>query len=139
MASKYSAGAGSYPEVTAKAIVEMNRQVGVARPGSDGRILRGLMLRHLVMPNDVSGTHDLIKWIAANLPKETYLNIMSQYRPYYKAQEYPEIARGITRDEFSDAIRSARAGQLCLPIASACAILPNSSLGEEREGRVVSL
>ena len=108
MASKYSSGAYSYPEVTKKAILEMHRQVGVAKPDKDGLMRRGLMIRHLVMPNNVSGTREVLKWIADNLPKDTYVNIMSQYRPAYKAFNYPEISRRITRKEYSDAIRWAR-------------------------------
>jgi len=86
----------------------MHRQVGVARPARDGLMYRGLMIRHLVMPNRVAGTKAVIGWIAENLPKDTYLNIMSQYRPMYKAFEYPEIARGITRQEYSEAVRWAK-------------------------------
>ena len=84
-ADKYSSGAATYPEVTRKALLEMQRQVGVARPSEDGLIDRGLMIRHLVMPNGVSGTREVIEWIAANLPKDTYLNLMSQYMPAYRA------------------------------------------------------
>jgi putative pyruvate formate lyase activating enzyme len=112
MAAKYSAGAASYPELTKKALLEMHRQVGVARPGPDGIMRRGLMIRHLVMPNAVSGTKHVIGWIAENLPKDTYLNLMSQYRPEYKAFEYPDIARRLTRAEYSDAVQWARAAGL---------------------------
>jgi putative pyruvate formate lyase activating enzyme len=112
MASKYSSGAGTYPEVTKKALLEMHRQVGVAKPADNGLMYRGLMIRHLVMPNDVSGTHGVIDWIANNLPKDTYLNIMSQYSPTYKAFDYPEISRRITREEYSDAVNYAKASGL---------------------------
>ena len=108
MAAKYSSGAETYPEVTQVALLEMHRQVGVAKPSGDGLMYRGLMIRHLVMPNGVSGTGKVIEWIAENLPKDTYLNIMSQYRPMYKAFEYREIARGITRQEYSEAVRWAK-------------------------------
>lgn len=108
MAAKYSAGADDYPEVTKAALLEMHRQVGVAIPASDGLMYRGLMIRHLVMPNDVGGTKKVIDWIAENLPKDTYLNIMSQYRPMYKAFEYPEISRRITREEYGEALRWAK-------------------------------
>jgi putative pyruvate formate lyase activating enzyme len=60
------------------------------------------------MPSGVSGTKEIIGWIARNLPKDTYLNLMSQYTPMYKAHEYPAIARRITRKEYSEAIRAAR-------------------------------
>jgi len=108
MAAKYSSGAETYLEVTQVALLEMHRQVGVAKPSGDGLMYRGLMIRHLVMPNGVSGTGKVIEWIAENLPKDTYLNIMSQYRPMYKAFEYPEISRRITRKEYNEAIRYAK-------------------------------
>jgi putative pyruvate formate lyase activating enzyme len=65
------------------------------------------MIRHLVMPNEVSGTLEVINWIAANLPKDTYLNIMSQYTPTYKAFEYPAIARRISFKEYIEAVSAA--------------------------------
>ena len=81
MAAKYSADAETYPEMTRLALLEMHRQVGVAHPAPDGLMYRGLMIRHLVMPGNVSGSGEVVTWIAENLPKDTYLNIMSQYRP----------------------------------------------------------
>lgn len=100
---KYS-GLRDYPNITQRALLEMHRQVGVARPGPDGLIKRGLMIRHLVMPNRVANTRQVLKWIAENLPKDTYVNLMSQYRPTYKADSYPEINRRITRDEYAEAL-----------------------------------
>ena len=108
MAEKYSSGADTYPEVTQQALPEMHRQVGVAKPAADGRMYRGLMIRHLVMPNRVGGTKEVIEWIAQNLPKDTYVNIMSQYQPTYKAFDYPAIARRITRQEYVEAVQWAR-------------------------------
>jgi putative pyruvate formate lyase activating enzyme len=108
MAAKYSAGADSYPQMTRSALLEMHRQVGVAKPAADGLMYRGLMIRHLVMPNDVGGTKEVIGWIADNLPKDTYFNLMSQYRPMYEADEYPAIARRVSRDEYAQAVRWAR-------------------------------
>lgn len=108
MAAKYSSGAASYPEVTKAALLEMHRQVGVAHPGPDGLMRRGLMIRHLVMPNRVAGTKEVVEWIATHLPKDTYVNIMSQYRPMYKAFSYPEIARRLTVDEYREAVTWAR-------------------------------
>jgi putative pyruvate formate lyase activating enzyme len=108
MAAKYSSGAETYPEVTREGILEMHRQVGVARPAADGLMYRGLMIRHLVMPNDVGGTKEILAWIAANLPKDTYVNVMSQYRPMYRASEFPEIARPLTRAEYENAVACAR-------------------------------
>ena len=108
MAAKYSSDAKVYPAVTKAALLEMHRQVGAARPARDGLMYRGLMIRHLVMPNGVGGTKGVVEWIAQNLSKDSYLNIMSQYVPKYKAFNYPEIARRITREEYAEAIRWAK-------------------------------
>lgn len=108
MADLYSSGARTYPEVTKAAVLAMHRQVGVAKPDRDGLVRRGLMIRHLVMPSGVSGTREVIGWIAAQLPKDTYVNLMSQYRPAFRAGRYPAIARRLTRTEYEDAVRWAR-------------------------------
>ncbi len=107
-AAKYSSGASSYPELTKKAILEMHRQVGVAKPANDGILRRGLIIRHLVMPNDVAGSEQVMEWIAKNLPKDTYVNIMSQYTPLFKAFDYPEIGRRITRKEYEKVVLKAK-------------------------------
>ena len=112
MADRYSSGARSYPEVTRAAILEMHRQVGVARPGTDGIMRRGLMIRHLVMPNGVSGTRQSIDWIASHLPRDTYVNLMSQYRPAFKAADYPALARALARTEYEQAVALALAAGL---------------------------
>lgn len=108
MADTYSSGAESYPEVTRAAVLEMHRQTGAAKPDADGLMRRGLMIRHLVMPNGVSGTKEVVSWIAANLPRDTYVNIMSQYRPMHKSPNFPEIARRLTHQEYEEAVRWAR-------------------------------
>ncbi|MFB3883982.1 MAG: radical SAM protein [Thermodesulfobacteriota bacterium] len=103
-AEKYSAGASDYPEVTKRAIPEMNRQVGQLKIDRRGIALRGLIIRHLVMPNRVAGTEKFVRWVSEKLPRSTYVNIMAQYHVDYKAFEYPEISRGITPDEFLEAM-----------------------------------
>lgn len=108
MSDKYLSGASNYPEITKKAILEMHRQVGVAKPEQDGLIYRGLMIRHLVMPNNVSGSIEIVEWISENLPKETYVNIMAQYRPSFKAYDYPEISRRVTNEEYSAVVNRAK-------------------------------
>ncbi|MHC4225528.1 MAG: radical SAM protein [Planctomycetota bacterium] len=112
MAAKYSSGAESYPKVTQRALIEMNRQVGVARPARDGKMYRGLMIRHLVMPNRVGGSTAVVKWIATNLPRDTYVNLMSQYRPMHKAHKFEQINRRITGEEYGEVVRAARAAGL---------------------------
>ncbi|MCX7765866.1 MAG: radical SAM protein, partial [Candidatus Sumerlaeia bacterium] len=69
---------------------------------------RGLMIRHLVMPNNVAGSEKVMEWIAENLPKDTYVNIMAQYNPLYKALDYPEISRRITREEYARVVKKAK-------------------------------
>jgi putative pyruvate formate lyase activating enzyme len=66
------------------------------------------MIRHLVMPNDVGGTKEILAWIASSLPKDTYVNVMSQYRPTFRAFEFPEIARPLTRAEYQEAVSEGR-------------------------------
>ena len=85
----------------------MHRQVGVLKLDKLGIAIRGVIIRHLVMPNRVAGTEKFIKWVAEILSKSTYVNIMAQYRVEYKAYDYPEIARGITAQEFLEAMDSA--------------------------------
>jgi len=103
-AGKYSSGASDYPEVAKKALIEMNRQVGELLIDERGIALRGLLIRHLVMPNRVAGTEKFVRWVAESLSKSTYVNIMAQYRVEYKAFNYPKIARGITVGEFLEAM-----------------------------------
>lgn len=108
MAARYSSDSKDYPEVTRRSFLEMHRQVGAAKPAADGFMYRGLMIRHLVMPNDIGGTKGVIDWIAANLPKDTYLNLMSQYTPVYKAKDYPKISHRINREEYAQAVKWAK-------------------------------
>ncbi len=107
IAKKYSPGAADYPEIAKQALLEMHRQVGVAKPEPDGLIRSGLMIRHLVMPNNPDNTKKVIDWIADNLPKNTYLNLMAQYVPAFRAYKYPEISKRITLEEYSKAVRYA--------------------------------
>ena len=109
MAGKYSRGAESYPERTREAVLEMHRQVGGAKVARDGILQRGLIIRHLVMPNKTGGSEEIMEWIAGNLSKDTYVNIMAQYTPVYKAYDYPEISRRITNDEYSRVVKRAKA------------------------------
>ena len=98
------AAAYDYPKRAQAAIIEMHRQVGDLVMDEAGIARRGLMVRHLVMPNRVASTRDFVHWVAENLSTDTYVNIMSQYRVEYKAFEYEDIARSITPEEFIEAI-----------------------------------
>ncbi len=108
MAEKYSQGVRDYPEIAAAAIEEMHRQVGELVTDERGIAVRGLIIRHLVMPNNIAGTDKFVKWVAAKLTPTTYVNIMAQYRPEYRAREFPGINRRVTMAEYSTAVRWAR-------------------------------
>ncbi len=106
MAFKYSR-AKDYPSVAKAAIKEMYRQVGDLIIGERGVALRGLLLRHLVLPEGIAGTAEVVRFIAEEISKNTYVNIMNQYYPCYKAFENPPIDRRITDGEYREAIRLA--------------------------------
>lgn len=107
MAAKYSDGAYNYPHYAKIALKEMFRQTGDLQVRR-GIAVRGLIVRHLVLPNGISGTKEFLKFVAENLSKTTYINIMRQYRPEYKAPEYPELSRRINRKEYSEALTWAK-------------------------------
>ena len=100
--------APDYPEVIKKVLGEMHRQVGDLMINSDGIAERGLLIRHLVMPRGVASTEKVLGFIAQDLSVHSYINIMGQYRPEYRADEYPEISRRITHKEYLEAIRVAK-------------------------------
>jgi putative pyruvate formate lyase activating enzyme len=104
MAEKYSSDASDYPKVAAAVIREMHRQVGDLETDSRGIATRGLIIRHLVMPNNIGGTDRLVKWIATELGPDTYVNLMAQYRPEHKAFDHPAIARRLTNEEWQQAV-----------------------------------
>jgi putative pyruvate formate lyase activating enzyme len=107
-AGKYSAEAYNYPHHAKLALKEMYRQVGDLKLDSGGIAARGLIVRHLVLPNRIAGTEEFLKFVAENLSKTTYINIMNQYQPEYKALEYPEIARRIKKSEYAEALKLAK-------------------------------
>jgi putative pyruvate formate lyase activating enzyme len=83
----------------------MHRQVGVADIDEKGIIRRGLIIRHLVLPDNISGTAKVMKFIAQEISPETYISLMSQYTPYYRAQEFTQICRKVTLEEYEEAER----------------------------------
>jgi putative pyruvate formate lyase activating enzyme len=85
-------------------VKEMRRQVGDLQVDERGVARRGLLVRHLVLPDDLAGTRDVLGFIAEEISTNTYVNLMDQYRPCYKANDYPELNRRITRDEFGRAV-----------------------------------
>lgn len=107
-AAKFSRGVKDYPEVAKAALKEMHRQVGVLKTDEDNIALKGLIIRHLVLPNNLAGTEAFVEFVAKELDTATYVNIMSQYRPCFKAHNYPELSRGILAGEFQTALSLAR-------------------------------
>ncbi|HBX43548.1 MAG TPA: radical SAM protein [Deltaproteobacteria bacterium] len=102
-ASRYCA-APDYPEVVRAALREMARQVGPLVIDRRGVAQRGLLVRHLVMPGEASTTRSVIDFLADGIGKDTYLNLMDQYRPCGRALGFPEIGRRITSDEWREAL-----------------------------------
>ena len=110
MALKYSK-AKDYPLIVKEVIKKMYRQVGDLIVDNRGIALRGLLVRHLVLPEGIAGTKEVVRFIAEEISKDTYINIMDQYYPCYKAFEHPPLDRRITTKEYSEAIEMAiRAG-----------------------------
>ena len=99
LAKKYSK-VDNYFEIATKAIQEMYRQVGVPVLDENGVMKKGLMIRHLILPNEVQNSKKVLKWIKENIDSNVYVSIMAQYFPTYKAKEIPEIARKITKEEY---------------------------------------
>lgn len=97
-----------YFYVVKEVVKEMHRQVGDLAIDKHGIAQRGLLVRHLVMPNNEAGTEEIVRFVANNISKNTYINIMNQYRPVYKAGNFTEINRGITMEEYMNAIELAR-------------------------------
>ncbi|MBD3184082.1 radical SAM protein [Candidatus Poribacteria bacterium] len=104
-AEKYSNAPG-YFDAVKTAVSEMHRQVGDLVINSEGIAEKGLLIRHLVLPNNLSGTKKLMEFISG-LSENSYMNIMDQYRPEYKAWEYPELSRRITSEEYEKTIMMA--------------------------------
>ena len=135
IALKYS-NAPRYFGIMKEAIKEMHHQVGdliinskfklqnaklkfkiqnfeeIQKEFPEGVALRGLIIRHLVLPNNLAGSEKIVKFLAKEISQNTFLNIMDQYYPYYRASQYPELARRITKEEFQEAISLAKRASL---------------------------
>ncbi len=105
-AEKYSK-AKNYPEVCFKAISEMQRQVGDLKLDKRGIAYRGLLIRHLVLPNDIAGSSEILKFISEQISKNAYINIMDQYHPEFDGWKFPELSRVPTAKEYKDVVKLA--------------------------------
>ncbi len=102
----------NYPVINRAAVKEMHRQVGDLVLTADGIALHGLLVRHLVLPNAIAGTSDIVRFLANEISPHTFLNVMDQYRPCFKAADILELNRPITRNEFREALRLAEVAGL---------------------------
>ena len=101
IAVKYSK-APNYFEIASKAILEMINQVGGPIFDEDGMITKGVMIRHLVLPNHIQNSKNVLKWIKENISQEIYIDVMAQYFPTYKAKEDELINRKLTKREYKE-------------------------------------
>lgn len=101
-------GVPDYWDRNREALREMHRQVGDLHVDERGIAEYGLLVRHLVLPDDLAGTREVMRFLAREIGRNTYVNVMDQYRPAYKASENPRLARRITPDEHQEALRIAR-------------------------------
>jgi len=101
-------GIPDYPEAAAKALKEMQRQVGDLVIDQDGIARRGLLVRHLVLPGHLDNTEKVVKFLAREISPNCFVNVMGQYYPVYEADKYPPLNRRLTAAEYREAIKIAR-------------------------------
>lgn len=101
-------GRAGHFEIMKKSIKEMHRQVGDLVIDEKGIAKKGLLVRHLVLPNNLACSEKIFQFLAKEISKNTFLNVMSQYFPHYRAREFPELNRPITSKEYQEAIELAK-------------------------------
>ncbi|MFW6081317.1 MAG: radical SAM protein [Desulfosalsimonas sp.] len=100
--------APDYPEKAMAALKEMHRQVGDLVLDSRGLAVRGLIVRHLVLPENAAGTREVMRFIARQISTDTYVNVMPQYRPMGRAADIPELSRPLSSGQYRAAVEAAR-------------------------------
>jgi putative pyruvate formate lyase activating enzyme len=103
-----------YPAVNQAALREMHRQVGDLTMDERGVAQRGLLVRHLVLPDDLAGTAEVVRFLRDEISPQTYINVMAQYRPCYRAYELPPLDRRLSNQEYAAAVRLAEEAGLRL-------------------------
>jgi putative pyruvate formate lyase activating enzyme len=99
---------GNYPAINQSAVREMHRQVGDLVLDEHEIAQRGLLVRHLILPENLAGTEEIVRFLAEEISPNTYLNLMNQYRPAYRAAMYPPLDRPLTQKEYDDAVLMAK-------------------------------
>ena len=108
--AKDTCDAADYPEVAKRALLEMHRQVGDLQiDTTSGLAYRGVLVRHLVLPGDLAGSAHIMRFLAEQLSRDTYVNVMSQYRPCGRAGDIPALAASLAPVEYDQAVRAAKA------------------------------
>lgn len=100
--------AAVYPQANRQAVSEMHRQVGDLRIDHRGLAERGVIVRHLVLPGGLAGTEGIVQFLASEVSRDTYFNLMDQYRPDFLAPHHPPLQRPTTHSEYDAAVRLAR-------------------------------
>jgi putative pyruvate formate lyase activating enzyme len=101
-------GAKGYPAVAREAMKEMHRQVGDLVTDKNGIAVRGLIVRHLVLPGELAGTAEVARFIANEISRDTYINVMAQYYPAHQAFKHPPLNRRVTRVEYERGVQAAK-------------------------------
>ena len=101
IAKKYSK-IDNYFEIATKAIKEMEKQIGKTVIDENGIMKKGIIIRHLVLPNNIENSKKILKWIRENMNNDTYISVMAQYFPTYKAKEDLELNRKLTKQEWRE-------------------------------------
>jgi putative pyruvate formate lyase activating enzyme len=96
-----------YPKMNQSAVREMHHQVGDLQIDERGLATRGLLVRHLVLPNNLAGTQKVVQFLVEEISPDTYFNLMDQYHPAYKASQYPQLNRQVTPSEYQQALQMA--------------------------------
>lgn len=102
----------NYPQVNQTIVSEMHQQVGDLELNNRGIAVRGLLVRHLVLPGNLAGTDQIVQFLASKISTNTYLNLMDQYRPSYRARDFPELNRPVTQEEYKAAVHQAKSAGL---------------------------
>ena len=107
VAEKYT-GTDNYFDHLKSTLLEMQKQVGILKINSKDIAERGLLIRHLIMPKNIAGSDIILKFIAEEISKDSFVNIMSQYRPCYKAYDHPELMKQISAKDMVDVLEMAK-------------------------------
>ncbi|MBM3253057.1 MAG: radical SAM protein [Candidatus Omnitrophica bacterium] len=106
-ASEQFSNAKDYPLIAKTAVKEMYNQVGDLLIDKEGVAYKGLLIRHLVLPNNLAGSKEILEFISTHISKYSFINIMDQYRPCFEAFKYPQLSRSITIEEYKRVIELA--------------------------------